>query len=122
MCHNISHASEVLLADGGTEAATLSASDKRGMLETMLRIRRLEQAWGDAYLDGAVEGLPPSLSTGQEAIYVGANAALADGDYQFTTHRGQGSQVAAGLDPDRILDKNVPVTKRVYRQYVPRER
>jgi pyruvate dehydrogenase E1 component alpha subunit len=90
--------------DGGTAGQRpLSADEKRELLRTMLRIRRLEEAWGDAYLDGEVEGIPPSLSTGQEAIYVGANAALEDGDFQFTTHRGQGPQVAAGLDPDRIL-------------------
>ena len=103
MRHNNTGFSGPVRTDGGTEVAALSESDKRDLLETMLRIRRLEQAWGDAYLDGKIEGIPPSLSTGQEAIYVGANAALEDGDYQFTTHRGQGPQVAAGLDPDRIL-------------------
>lgn len=95
---------EAARPDGGVaDRRDLSAAAKRDLLATMLRIRRLEQAWADAYLDGEVEGIPPALSTGQEAVYVGANAALDDGDFQFTTHRGQGPQVAAGLDPDRIL-------------------
>jgi len=81
----------------------VNAEGKRELMRTMLRIRKLETAWGEAYLDGEIEGIPPSLSTGQEAIYAGANAALSEGDFQFTTHRGQGPQVAAGLDPDRIL-------------------
>jgi pyruvate dehydrogenase E1 component alpha subunit len=95
---------ERLSPDGGVaDRFAASAAEKRTMLEDMVRIRRLEEAWADAYLDGEVEGLPPSLSTGQEAVYVGTNAVLSDGDCQFTTHRGQGPQVAAGLDPDRIL-------------------
>ena len=104
MAHECRNSLPDVRPDGGTAGQhTLSAAEKREMLATMLRIRRLEAAWGDAYLEGEVEGIPPSLSTGQEAIYVGANAALKDGDVQFTTHRGQGPQVAAGLDPDRIL-------------------
>lgn len=68
-----------------------------------MRIRRLEQAWGDAYFAEEIEGIPPSLSTGQEAVSAGACAALEKGDVVFTTHRGQAAQVARGLEPKRIL-------------------
>ena len=76
---------------------------KLGLLRTMLLIRRLEAAWADAYLREEIGGIPPALSTGQEAVAAGACAALAPGDFVFTTHRGQAPQVAIGLDPGRIM-------------------
>ncbi len=76
---------------------------KLGLLRTMLLIRRLEAAWADAYLREEIGGIPPALSTGQEAVATGACAALAPGDFVFTTHRGQAPQVAMGLDPGRIM-------------------
>jgi acetoin:2,6-dichlorophenolindophenol oxidoreductase subunit alpha len=79
------------------------AALKLELLRTMLLIRKLENAWGEAYLKEEIGGIPPSLSTGQEAVSAGACAALEDGDFVFTTHRGQAPQVARGLDPKRIL-------------------
>jgi TPP-dependent pyruvate/acetoin dehydrogenase alpha subunit len=76
---------------------------KLEILRKMILIRNLEKAWGDAYLNGEIEGIPPALSTGQEAVSVGACMALEDGDFVFTTHRGQAPQVARGLDPKRIM-------------------
>ncbi len=79
------------------------ASALRRLMRTMLLIRAVEKAWGDAYLAEEIGGIPPALSTGQEAIAAGTCAALGDGDFVFTTHRGQAAQVARGLDPKRIL-------------------
>jgi len=76
---------------------------KLEMMRKMLLIRHLETAWGDAYLNGEIDGIPPSLSTGPEAVSVGACMALEEGDFVFTTHRGQAPQVAMGLDPGRIM-------------------
>jgi pyruvate dehydrogenase E1 component alpha subunit len=76
---------------------------RRELMRTMMRIRAVEKAWGEAYLNDEIGGLPPSLSTGQEAVAAGACAALAGGDVVFTTHRGQAAQVARGLEPRRIL-------------------
>lgn len=73
------------------------------LLRTMLLVRSLENAWGEAYFRDEIGGIPPSLSTGQEAVSVGACAALDEGDFVFTTHRGQAAQVARGLDPKRIM-------------------
>jgi TPP-dependent pyruvate/acetoin dehydrogenase alpha subunit len=81
----------------------LAHETKREMLRKMLMIRHLENAWGDAYLNEEIGGIPPALSTGQEAVSVGACTALEDGDFVFTTHRGQGPQIAMGLDPKRIM-------------------
>ncbi len=83
-----------------TEATT---DAELALLRTMMRIRALENAWAEAYLHDEVGGLAPSLSTGQEAVAAGACAALEDGDFVFTTHRGQAAQVARGLDPARIM-------------------
>jgi pyruvate dehydrogenase E1 component alpha subunit len=88
--------------DGGPRA-DLDDDTRREMLRTMLLIRRLEEAWGDAWREERVPGIVPALSTGQEAVATGAVAALEEGDYQFTTHRGMAPQVASGLDPARIL-------------------
>ena len=88
------------------DAQETSASDgdaRRTLMRTMVLIRALEKAWGNAYLNEEITGIPPSLSTGQEAIAAGACAALDQGDFVFTTHRGQAAQVARGLDPNRIL-------------------
>jgi acetoin:2,6-dichlorophenolindophenol oxidoreductase subunit alpha len=80
-----------------------SANEALGLLRTMLLIRRLEMAWAEAYFQEEIGGIPPALSTGQEAVSAGACAALGPGDYVFTTHRGQAPQVARGLDPKRIM-------------------
>jgi TPP-dependent pyruvate/acetoin dehydrogenase alpha subunit len=81
----------------------LGNDKKLEMLRKMFLIRHLEKAWGDAYLNGEIEGIPPALSTGQEAVSVGACLALEDGDFVFTTHRGQAPQVAMELDAKRIM-------------------
>jgi TPP-dependent pyruvate/acetoin dehydrogenase alpha subunit len=73
------------------------------MLRRMLLIRHLEYKWGEVYENREIDGIPPSLGTGQEAVSVGACMALKPGDYVFTTHRGFGPQVAMGMDPDRIM-------------------
>jgi TPP-dependent pyruvate/acetoin dehydrogenase alpha subunit len=76
---------------------------KLEMMRKMLMIRHLENAWGDAYLNEEIDGIPPALSTGQEAVSVGACMALEEGDFVFTTHRGQAPQIAMGLDPQKIM-------------------
>lgn len=83
---------------------TACADDERvSLLRTMMLIRAVENAWAEAYFAEEITGIPPSLSTGQEAVATGACAALADGDFVFTTHRGQAPQIARGLDPRRVL-------------------
>ena len=81
----------------------MNAKRKIEMLRKMMLIRHLEYKWGDAYKSHDIDGIPPCLSTGQEAISVGACMALRRGDFVFTTHRGQAPQVAMGMDPKRIM-------------------
>lgn len=79
------------------------AADDVVLLCRMLLVRHFEDAWGKAYLDEEIDGIPPALSTGQEAVAVGVCAALLAGDFVFTSHRGQAVQLAMGLDPGRVM-------------------
>jgi acetoin:2,6-dichlorophenolindophenol oxidoreductase subunit alpha len=81
----------------------LRAEAGRTLLRTMLLIRRFEEAWAEAYRREEIDGIPPALSTGQEAVAAGACAALEPGDHVFTTHRGQAVPLAMGLDPRRVM-------------------
>jgi TPP-dependent pyruvate/acetoin dehydrogenase alpha subunit len=83
--------------------ALVDKNTKIEMMRKMLLIRHLEYKWGEAYENREINGLPPSLGTGQEVVSVGACLALKPGDHVFTTHRGVGPQVAMGMDPDRIM-------------------
>ncbi|MCL4767430.1 MAG: thiamine pyrophosphate-dependent dehydrogenase E1 component subunit alpha [Hyphomicrobiaceae bacterium] len=89
--------------DSRGAATGIDAGAMIGLLRTMLLIRGVDAAWGEAYLNEEIGGIPPALSTGQEAVSAGACAALEDGDFVFTTHRGQAPQIARGLDPDRVM-------------------
>jgi acetoin:2,6-dichlorophenolindophenol oxidoreductase subunit alpha len=70
----------------------------------MLRIRRLEEAVVKLAEDPShpIRG-HVHVSIGQEATAAGACAALAPGDYLFTTHRNHGHVLARGGEPARIL-------------------
>jgi TPP-dependent pyruvate/acetoin dehydrogenase alpha subunit len=81
----------------------MNRKTKIEMLRRMLLIRHLENKWGEAYQRREIDGIPPSLGTGQEAVSVGACTALKPGDFVFTTHRGVGPQVAMGMDSNRIM-------------------
>ena len=65
----------------------------------MLRIRRFEEEAARAYAKGKVGGFL-HLYIGQEAIAVGASAALQDQDYVFQTYRDHGISLARGMSPN----------------------
>ncbi len=81
----------------------MNQKTKIEMLRRMLLIRHLEYKWAEAYENREIDGIPPSIGTGQEAVSVGTCMALKPGDFVFTTHRGVGPQLAMGMDPNRIL-------------------
>jgi acetoin:2,6-dichlorophenolindophenol oxidoreductase subunit alpha len=70
--------------------------------EQMSVIRRTEQAAHDMFLSGLVKGTT-HLAAGQEAVAVGASAALRDGDYVFATYRGHHHAMARGASPEECL-------------------
>lgn len=68
----------------------------------MLRIRRFEEALEELFSRGALHGTM-HLSIGQEAVAEGVCAALADGDFITSTHRGHGHTLAHGADPTAMM-------------------
>ncbi|WP_026875403.1 thiamine pyrophosphate-dependent dehydrogenase E1 component subunit alpha [Jiangella gansuensis] len=70
--------------------------------ETMSVIRRTEKAAHDLFMSGLVKGTT-HLAAGQEAVAVGARAALRDGDYAFATYRGHHHAIAWGATPAECL-------------------
>jgi pyruvate dehydrogenase E1 component alpha subunit len=72
------------------------------LYEQMVVIRRTEKAAHDLFLSGLVKGTT-HLAAGQEAIAVGASAALRDDDYVFATYRGHHHALARGATPEECL-------------------
>ncbi|MGX1562703.1 thiamine pyrophosphate-dependent dehydrogenase E1 component subunit alpha [Streptomyces sp. NPDC055506] len=70
--------------------------------EQMAVIRRTEKAAHDLFLQGLVKGTT-HLAAGQEAIAVGASAALRPDDYVFATYRGHHHALARGATPEECL-------------------
>jgi len=68
----------------------------------MLKIRRFEEKLNDLYAMGYIQGTI-HLYIGQEAVSVGACAALKNHDYITSTHRGHGHFIAKGGDINRIM-------------------
>ncbi|WP_251329708.1 thiamine pyrophosphate-dependent dehydrogenase E1 component subunit alpha [Haloplanus pelagicus] len=77
-------------------------SDRRQALRRMLLIREFERAVRDNFADGEIPGFV-HLYLGQEAVAVGACAALTDDDYVTSTHRGHGHCLAKGMDERRLM-------------------
>jgi TPP-dependent pyruvate/acetoin dehydrogenase alpha subunit len=87
-----------------TDAAAL-AQDSAALLrlyEQMQVIRGVEKAAYDLFVEGLVKGTT-HLASGQEAIAVGASAALRDDDYVFATYRGHHHALARGATPFECL-------------------
>ncbi|MFI6436704.1 thiamine pyrophosphate-dependent dehydrogenase E1 component subunit alpha [Streptomyces sp. NPDC050759] len=72
------------------------------LYEQMALIRRTEKAAHDLFLQGLVKGTT-HLAAGQEAIAVGASAALREDDYVFATYRGHHHAMARGAGPEECL-------------------
>ena len=72
------------------------------MLRKMLLIRFFDEQARDLYMKNIAKGAP-HLYVGEEAIAVGVCAALNDGDYITSTHRGHGHCLAKGGDPKKMM-------------------
>lgn len=82
--------------------STVDGSALLGMYEQMVVIRGTEKAAHDLFLTGLVKGTT-HLAAGQEAIAVGASAALRDDDYVVATYRGHHHAIARGATPAECL-------------------
>ena len=68
----------------------------------MLLIRRFEERAGQLYGMGLIGGFC-HLYIGQEAVVVGIQAALSDGDQVITAYRDHGHMLACGMDPRGVM-------------------
>ncbi len=69
---------------------------------TMLLIRRFEEKAGQLYGMGLIGGFC-HLYIGQEAVVVGMQMAIRDGDQVITTYRDHGHMLACGMDPKGVM-------------------
>jgi pyruvate dehydrogenase E1 component alpha subunit len=68
----------------------------------MLLIRRFEERAGQMYGMGLIGGFC-HLYIGQEAVVVGMQAALEEGDTVITSYRDHGHMLACGMDPKGVM-------------------
>lgn len=79
-----------------------AADELLSMYRQMFLIRRFEEEAARAYAQGKIGGFL-HLYIGQEAVAVGANAALKPEDYIFQTYRDHGTAIARGMDPKAAM-------------------
>ncbi len=68
----------------------------------MLLIRRFEEKAGQLYGMGLIGGFC-HLYIGQEAVVVGMQMAIAEGDQVITSYRDHGHMLATGMDPKGVM-------------------
>jgi pyruvate dehydrogenase E1 component alpha subunit len=68
----------------------------------MLLIRRFEERAGQMYGMGLIGGFC-HLYIGQEAVVIGMQAALKEGDTIVTSYRDHGHMLACGMDPNGVM-------------------
>jgi len=80
----------------------LTKEQKAGMLKTLITIRRFEEKAIQLYETAKIRGyLHPYI--GEEAIAVGACAAIKKEDWIISTHRGHGHSIAKGADLKKMM-------------------
>lgn len=82
--------------------AQIDTTLAREMLQKLYLIRHFEQRVVKLFQQGLIRGAT-HVYLGEEAIAVGACAALRENDYITSTHRGHGHVIARGLDPKPML-------------------
>ena len=72
------------------------------LYKTMFLIRRFEEKAGEMYARGKITGFS-HLYIGEEAVAVGAIAALSERDYVISSYRDHGHCLAKGADPREVM-------------------
>ena len=75
------------------------APDRFAWYRMMVRIRLFEEKVQELFMSGQIQGTT-HLCQGQEAVSVGAIAAMRPGDVQTNTYRGHGEALALGMEPE----------------------
>ena len=97
----MAQAAETVGAKRRTRAAKEAPMTRDQLLQAyrdMLLIRRFEERAGQLYGMGLIGGFC-HLYIGQEAVVVGMQAALEEGDQVITSYRDHGHMLACGMDP-----------------------
>lgn len=82
--------------------AELTKQQEIDAYRTMLAIRRFEEKAGQMYGMGLIGGFC-HLYIGQEAVVVGMQMAMKDGDEVITGYRDHGHMIACGMDPKGVM-------------------
>ena len=82
--------------------AKVTKDDMLAYYRDMLLIRRFEEKAGQLYGMGLIAGFC-HLYIGQEAVVVGVQAALEEGDQVITGYRDHGHMLACGMDPNGVM-------------------
>ncbi len=90
------------MCDAMTPKSNIDETHLLNLFRQMLAIRRLEEASAKAYLQGKIGGFL-HLCIGQEAVCVGAIAALKQTDYVIATYRDHGHAYAKGASAKSIM-------------------
>src|SRR4029079_1874776 len=80
----------------------LADQQEREAYRKMLLIRRFEEKAGQLYGMGLIGGFC-HLYIGQEAVVVGMQMALSDGDEVITSYRDHGHMLATGMEPRGVM-------------------
>src|SRR5712671_927578 len=89
-------------ADGSHEPLEFTREQELTALRDMLLIRRFEEKAGQLYGMGAIGGFC-HLYIGQEAVVVGMQMALKQGDQVITGYRDHGHMLATGMDAKGVM-------------------
>ncbi len=87
---------------GAQSNSTFSKDQDLKAYEDMLLIRRFEEKAGQLYGMGHIGGFC-HLYIGQEAVVVGMEMAMVDGDQMVTSYRDHGHMLACGMDPKGVM-------------------
>ncbi|HET6183802.1 MAG TPA: pyruvate dehydrogenase (acetyl-transferring) E1 component subunit alpha [Acetobacteraceae bacterium] len=86
----------------GKARASADVDLLRRAFRTMVLIRRFEERAGQLYGMGLIGGFC-HLYIGQEAVVVGVQLALGEGDQVITSYRDHGHMLACGMDPKGVM-------------------
>ena len=89
------------MSDSATKK-NVTTEEKLKVYKDMLLIRRFEEKAGQLYGRGLIAGFC-HLYIGQEAVVVGMQSCIGEGDQVITGYRDHGHMLACDMDPDGVM-------------------